>query len=465
MISHHFFPAAFATGLVLGVLSPLTHGDDDDSEVTDLGAAVGDFVETCYPRYREIDAAVEEAEAGEASYKKLPGFPYLRTDRMLADVVPTLSSREEIDLWLRELRYNDAFAREIELRNLGWSESERANAMDDMRLCGVWLSAMELQKDENWKRLMRTLEYSDALAESSGAADRTTAVGNVLARKRIAEESQPGGESAEVLEFWRAAPHEDTARVLDEFDELPRDRLGRVGMTGNLWKALAVHHAPRLAITPGTASERPRRIHWKQGEMATGSDKPTVYYLPTFTRVDDQMLLQFNYVMWFLDGAQQGEDAALRGRVWRVTLDRDGQALVHETIATTGEDHRWVSAASEVLTDDDGDSAGRVPRVAALVRDAKEGASPVLAASALRETDRRYELLSYDDLLFLPTESGGTRSAFDADGQLLKTQSGKALDHQQLQHIRVGGDADDPAFYDAELLRRLVALARKDAGR
>lgn len=463
MISHHFLSAAFATGLVLGVLSPLTHGNDD-AEVTDLGAAVGEFVDTCYPRYREIDAAVEEADAGEASYKKLPGFPYLRTDRMLADVMPTLSSREEIDLWLRELRYNDAFAREVELRNLGWSESERANAMDDMRLCGVWLSAMELQKDENWKRLTRTLEYSDALAKSSGEADGH-AVGDVLARKRIAEESQPGGANPEALEFWRAAPHEDTARVLDTFDELPRDRLGRVGMTSNLWKALAVHHAPRLAITPDTPSERPRRIHWKQGEMAMDSDKPTVYYLPTFARVGDEMLLQFNYVMWFHDGAQQGEDSALRGRVWRVTLDRDGQALVHETIATTGEDHRWVSAASEVLSDDDAAAVGRVPRVASLVRDASEGASPVLADSALRETDRRYELVSYDDLLFLPTESGGTRSVFDADGQLLKTQSGKAFDHQQLQHIRVGGDADDPAFYDAELLRHLVALARKDAGR
>lgn len=463
MIIQRALPLSLVTALVLAVLPPLSHGSDGEDKITDLGEAVGEFVQTCYPRYQKIDAAVEEADAGEASYKKLPGFPYLRTDRMLADVLPTLSSREEIDLWLRELRYNDTFAREIELRNLGWSESERANAMDDMRLCGVWLSAMELQKDENWKRLTRTLEYSDDLAHASGDAE-SGAVADTLARKRIAEASEVEGGKPEALEFWRAAPHEDTERVLDEFDQLPRDRLGRVGMTSNLWKALAVHHAPRLAIAPDAASDRPRRIHWKDGEMAVDSDKPTVYYLPTFTRVDGEMLLQFNYVMWFQDGAQQGDDGALRGRVWRVTLDADGEALIHETIATTGEDHRWVSAASKVLVDD-GDSSERVPRVATLARGAENGDSPVLADSAYRETDQRYELVSYDDLLFLPTESGGTRSAFDAKGQLMKTRSGKALDHQQLQHIRVGGEADDPAFYDAELLRRLVALARKDAAR
>lgn len=463
MISQLVLPVSLASGLMFVLLSPLTYGSDDEPEVTDLGEAVGEFVETCYPRYREIDTAVEEAEAGEASYKKLPGFPYLRTDRMLADVLPTLSSREEIDLWLRELRYNDAFAREIELRNLGWSESERANAMDDMRLCGVWLSAMELQKDENWKRLTRTLEYSDTLAKPSDEAD-SSAADDILARKRIAEGAQPGGEDVNALEFWRAAPHEDTARVLDEFDELPRDRLGRVGMTSNLWKALAVHHAPRLAIAPENPSERPRRIHWKDGEMRGDSGKPTVYYLPTFTRVGDEMLLQFNYVMWFRDSARQDDEGSLRGRVWRVTLDADGQALVHETIATTGEDYRWVSADSDVLTGDDGASEGRVPRVAAFAH-VKDAGAPVVADSARRDADHRYELVSYDDLLFLPTENGGTRSVFDADGRLLKTRSGNTLDHQQLQHIRVGGDADDPAFYDAELLRRLVNLARKDAER
>lgn len=198
--------------------------------------------------------------------------------------------------------------------------------------------------------------------------------------------------------------------------------------------------------------------------MRGDSGRPTVYYLPTFTRVGDEMLLQFNYVMWFRDSAPQGDDGSLRGRVWRVTLDSDGEALVHETIATTGEDYRWVSADSDVLTGDGGASEGRVPRIAAFAR-VKDGASPVVADSARRDADHRYELLSYDDLLFLPTEGGGTRSVFDAEGRLLKTRSGNALDHQQLQHIRVGGDADDPAFYDAELLRRLVNLARKDAER
>ncbi|MCK5771162.1 MAG: hypothetical protein KAH28_12420 [Algiphilus sp.] len=457
-------PASIAAGLMLNLMPPLALGSDDGDEVTDLGVAVGEFVETCYPRYREIDAAVEEAGAGEASYKKLPGFPYLRTNRMLADVLPTLSSRAEIDLWLRELRYNDAFAREIELRNLGWSESERANAMDDMRLCGVWLSAMELQKDETWQRLTRTLEYADALAKSSVQAGGSD-VGDDLASKRIAAASQPSGETKKALAFWRAAPHEDTERVLAEFDELPRDRLGRVGMVSNLWKALAVHHAPRLAIASDTPSERPSRIHWKNGEMHADSGRPTVYYLPTFARVGDEMLLQFNYVMWFHEPSRQGHGGPLHGRVWRVTLDPDGRALVHETIATTGENHRWISAASDVMTEDDGGPAERAPRVAALARESRNGESPVLAASAVRETDERYALVSYDDLLFLPRGNGGTRSAFDAEGHLLKTQGGKALNQQQLQHLRVGGDAGDPAFYDAELLRRLVALARADSGR
>lgn len=107
----------------------------------------------CRERFREIDAQVAEAGVAHAGYHRIPGFPYLRTDRVLASFARDVQSDAAIGTWVRRMRAHDAEAREYELHNLGLENPERRNLHTDLYRCGRGLAFLDLQIPGNLAHL------------------------------------------------------------------------------------------------------------------------------------------------------------------------------------------------------------------------------------------------------------------------------------------------------------------------
>lgn len=386
----------------------------------------------CREDYAAVDARVAAAGVTEAGYYRVPGYPYFRTDRVLASFSREVKTLEEIGGWMRRMRELDQEAREFEYRNLGMNLQEAAIQRDRFLNCGRTLASIDfLDEPEAFARLLSLVQPEDEYSARQRALGlypfRTAGM-----RARIAEQQQMLDDAyAQPLEkiatraplsLWKPKPEADLSLVPNIYARVLPDELGFPGLTDSQWRALAEYHAPQLWIE--TASESDRLVlptHSVRG-VAADLGKPQAHHYVTFARFGGKPLAQMNYLFWF----KGANGSPLDGFIWRVTLDDKAQPLVYESMHTSGSEHRWYPVQPLVRRERNGDAHG-IPVVApqpAPVRLATLRMSSarhdilrvVDASDADAGTAQTYEIRRYDDLLALPRPDGGTRSLFGPDG-------------------------------------------------
>lgn len=415
----HLLPLA----LVLMASGIATSNAQDDPR-----QAMEEILPNCLPRFTDIDARIEKAGVADASYHRVPGFPYLRSDRLLASFDAELDDPATFDTWMLQLRDNDGFSRDIELRNLGMPDEERANLLTDLRLCAVWLSFLEFAEPEKIAALKAGIQLPEPAAPVAKPFDPAV---ETPAPRRLAA--------------LRATVTEDAEAILARYEKLPRDELARTGMTNDGWKALAEHYAPTWLTARGHADGRPGALVWTADGLAVDPAQPTVYFQPTFARVGDLGLVQYHYMLWF---ARAG--GGIDGLIWRVTLDTRGRPLVYDSLDAEGQRHQWFPAQSlEVKPDLDLD-LGPPLGVGAIAVTLSSDSHDVLGVQPRQEEgyplESTYRLALYEDLLTLPLPAGGTRSAFDARGRL-RVKGARQPTLWQLGHLRLQR-SDRPLPFD-----------------
>lgn len=426
LLTRRFCALPLTLALAAGITASALAQDDPRK-------AMEDILPSCLPRFAEIDARIEKAGVGDASYHRVPGFPYLRSDRLLASYDAELNDPATFDTWMLQLRDNDGFSRDIELRNLGMPDQERANLLTDLRLCAVWLSFIEFSEPEKVAALKAGIQLPDPAAPVAAPA--------------AAQQAPAATDQARAL---RVTVTEDAAAVLARYDKLPRDELARTGMTNDGWKALAEHYAPTWLMPRGT----PGALVWTEDGLRVDASRPTVYFQPTFARVGEQGLVQYHYVLWF--GLANG---GIDGLIWRVTLDPQGRPLVHESLDATGQHHRWFPAqpleAKAILDLELSAPVGVGEIAVALAADSHEVLAVEARSAEAYAEEIGYRLALYEELLTLPLPGGGSRSAFDAQGRLqtdarLRQQPRLwQLGQLQLKHADSPLPFDDPRLLEA----------------
>lgn len=418
-----------------------------------ISAATGD-VQQCAAWYRGLDERIDRAGVRDAGEYRLPGFPYLRTDRFVASFrTAAAASPEKFEAWVVRMRDLDQAARGWEIRNLAEGavpRDERTLLTEKARTCAQVLMAHDFASPERGRLLAERAQVPDdyitwqraiglyaitkvpfsygieSWHKEATEAFRKSAAGELTfaAAKRFVPPARFGNPSRDILK------------------KAGRDALGVPQLNPAQVDELFAAHAPVIEVEQTGDHDRIGALSWEKGPApAVDPLRPVVYRALAYTRSGEDTLLQLVYVAWFTERPRTGAFDTMGGRldgiVWRVTLDPRGTPMVFDTIHPCGCFHMFFPAAG----------VEAIPAPSGLVEWAFVPMKAPTASSGERlrmrlqtrthymvglSTDatmdgERYVLADYDDLRSLPVAGGGARSGFRADGLVAGTERGERI--------------------------------------
>lgn len=393
--------------------------------------------ENCRAQYAEMDARVDAAGVRDAEFYRVPGYPYLRTDRLLATFRHQVHGLNDVSEWMRRMRELDQDSRDFEYANLGIGELEASLLRDRFLNCGRILADIELQDPKAWERLLELVVPQDAYSGAArfvglhalrvpGIRSRASTLHQRMAQEQVRPPNpQPPG----ALE-WRARLTEDPAMVEQAVSSIQFNVLGFPNLYGSQWRALVETHAPHLRLA--SQDDGPVTPEWTADGIGADPSRPIMSYQIGYTRFGGSLLVQITYWTWF--ASQKASCCTpIDGLVWRVTLDRRLEPMIYESVHPSGADHRWYPARPiQFRRDDMSEESFVSPEMAPardpvlwietgthrLVRVSDAGAAP--SSPSIRTPS--FALQPYEDLYTLPLPDGGTRSLFGPDGLISESQ-------------------------------------------
>ncbi len=399
----------------------------------------------CREFFAQVDSAVAAAGVSDGGAARIPGYPYLRADRVLASFAEDSDTTERFDVWVEHLRQRDLAARLSELRNLDAATADAQWQRADQ--CGRTLLSLELADDAARNGVRERVGVKDdysLVARSFGLYPLAVPFLNLGIKgyhrevrddyaQPLAQLDSPGP----LLRWTPAAP----ASVAAEVPNVPlaRDALGMPLLSEAQWTALSARYAPQWWIETGGDYDRPGAPRLSAaGAPSTDPADPVVYTLHDVTRFGDQVLPVLVYVVWFSERPPQkaldSYAGALDGLVWRVVLDPHLQPLVYDTIHPCG-CYRYTFPVQALTQIPRGGywqepvlfPQAEVPagKVALRIQSETHYLRRVVAPEAATGETHHYTLRPYAELMSLPAGDGRRRSLFGADGIVEGSQRGE----------------------------------------
>lgn len=404
----------------------------------------GDEMAACARFYESFDRAVAQAGVADVQTMRITGFPYLRVNRLLASFRGELTPAQEA-VWMDQLRELAAVAEAVELTNLPTAQlamlgvADRAAATTRLDECAARLRKFDQKHPAVMVKLRETARVEDAyhdfqrllglypltaLAVSAGIQDLSAAT-----RERFAADDWPV--TGQLVDYV------PTGQRPDAVTGIRRGALGIPQPTPTQRRRLFDRHAPIWRVDVASPADRIGRPAWRQGRIVIDTTQPVVYEKLSYTRWQDQVLLQLNYVIWFPARSKTGPldlyGGHLDGITWRVTLAPDGSVLLYDAMHNCGCYH-MAFPGSRIVPRDVGGlwqepliTPADAPVLAAneRVRIRLVAASHYLqsiSAVAMPADGIEYHLVAYRQLRSLPLADGQHRSLFDEQGLVPGTQ-------------------------------------------
>jgi hypothetical protein len=399
----------------------------------------------CAEWYQALDAEVDAAGVRDSQYTRVPGFPYLRADRMAAATSARAAQSEPLlQAHVQRMLNLDLESRRFEIENLASGQSHAV--LRRARDCAGLLRDADLAAAESRAQLLERARVPDdysTLRRVLGlyAFTRLPFASGVSRweRRTTAAFTAPPREGARV----RYAPPAGTTIARETVASLLArasfDPLGQPTLSERELTMLAAAYAPSFDIEVRGDYDRFGELRWRRGAStpAVEAAQAAVYVLPAYTRYADRVLLQLVYTVWFPERPASGAFDLLSGRldglVWRVTLAPDGEPLLYDAMHPCGCYHQFFPTPRARLRPPPGSLEEwafvpqSLPRLA-------EGERPVVSiASGTHYIERvalvrgadsvvRYAFHPYDELRSMQRLDGGRRSAFGPDGLIAGTE-------------------------------------------
>lgn len=297
-------------------------------------------VTACLVRFAAADARIA---AGDSATYRVPGFPFLRTDRFLASFRDSTEPQVQ-RAWVTAMAALDASARQREVRR---EDASPTTQDTDLTGCRTTLVDTVLRDPAAVARLRAAVPVPDVYRTWQrvlGAYPLARVVGrwgSLRLQRRHAVSPQSTNPAATTYDLPAAGAH---ASPLD-WARVARDDLGRPRLSRAARAALLARHAPVWRVGTASPADVIGAPSLHAGRPQLDTTQPTVYTYTAHTRFGDRVLLQLHYVIWFAARPPQGRfdllAGAFDGLTWRVTLDRDGVPLVYDVMHNCGCYHQW----------------------------------------------------------------------------------------------------------------------------
>lgn len=432
--------------------------------------------------FQQLDEETERAERTHVGYAKVPGFPYLRSNRFLAGIKEHLQSDEQKKAWVKALGELDFDAREKEIsslpikslrllaKRLGFSDTVKRSELiqlvkkksynllqHDLKQPSFFPTLFQLvQVPEDYSTAMRGFGfYVAAIGPFAFFADR--AYNEMKQRNQVpSEEIIVHGD----LETYRLQQRLPFPEIGDLFQDQKRDLLGRFQPTQAEKERLVNFFAPVIQMDRTESYDEMGEISWKDGKIFVDGSHPVLYYYFSHALFQNQPILQINYVLW--TAAREGphspwiEHGKLDGLTLRISLDSQGTPILIDIMNNCGCYHFFVPHRQRMK------SIIPAPfEFDPLVIDFLPEAFPEKAISIRLNAGwhqvedigvapdekkgkiKTYRLLPYEILEALPQENGETQSMFDMDG------------------IGVGSDRIEPWLFFSMGIPRVGAMRQR----
>jgi hypothetical protein len=422
--------------VLLGCAGLDPHADDPAAQRRLRDDAVGD----CARLFAAVDRRIDADGTRDAQSPRVPGFPHLRTDRVLARLAAATtveSGDEPAAPWYRALAELDAADRSLELANTAGTTTATVAAL---AACRQTLSVADQELLAKLRAVAHVPDDYSTTLRALGLYPLTRylfAAGverwqqETLAIFAAQAQGATGGRQR-----VRYVP-EPLPQSLPTVRELPQ--LGLPGVAGPTLAELVVRHAPRLEIETAGDQDRPGALVWQAdgvgGErLAVATAAPVLYVRSGHAQMAGRWLLQLSYTAWFSERPPERAVDLLAGRfdglLWRVTLAEDGSPLVYDTIHPCGCYHLFfpgerLRARARPAGIDEGLFAPQVlpapmanERVVLRLAAGTHYLQQVVVEAAAAAAGVPLALRDDDELRSLPLPGGGRRSVFAADGLL-----------------------------------------------
>jgi len=415
-------------------------------------------VRSCASWFATLDQAIDASGVRDGQEARIPGFPYLRANRILSALRERAASSEPATQALAvRLAALDHAARIAEIANLAGEQlaslpdlvvpGSRAEALARTRECARLLKKIDLAKPQIRRLLLERARVPDDYSTGWRTAGLYFLMRYPFASgvRRWEEEMK----SAFVSERETSSPivrYAPPAALPRKADVLRRMLMASATnplavpepQPEDLADLIAAH-APSFEVEIGGDFDRFGELRWlRDGERpAVDGSRHIVYAHAARTLYHGRVLLQLVYTIWFPERPpREAGDilaGALDGLMWRVTLSPGGEPLIYDAIHACGCFHMFFpTARASALPAPDAIEEWafvpqRLPRISPgerpLVRIAS-GTHHVERVSLVRGTDSvsPYELRGYDELRSLARLDGGSRSAFGPDGLIAGTE-------------------------------------------
>ena len=321
-------------------------------------------LQSCIKFISATEASIRTVNVIDAQARRIPDYPYLRTDRFLSSFRNEKLSRQAFSHWVNLLLTLGLDGWQIEVSNLQHTaRNELANLADQinhsgmgvyeaLQYCSNNLIAVKLDEaDEQinlrlkattpdeyntWQRLIGLYPIT-ALVFRSGVSRWHKDTRRIFA---LPLDNLPV--SGSLVQY---APLESaqltSLQVSKIISRSSNNALGIPEPTEEDVQKLFDSFAPIFEIDIVTIDDQIGTVKWgNNGRAEINVHSPKVYRHVSYTRIKENILLQLNYTIWFPSRPKTSTFDLLGGHLdgitWRVTLLPNGEPWLYDAIHNCG---------------------------------------------------------------------------------------------------------------------------------
>ncbi|MFW6054860.1 MAG: hypothetical protein ACOC9D_03055 [Thermodesulfobacteriota bacterium] len=305
--------------------------------------------------FASLDYRIKESEVIDPGVFRVKGYPYLRVNRFLASFRAEAAADEAaFSAWVDRMQDLDQKARVYETANLVVADGTAFKSLDGgaglksrIAACGDLLKAIDFKGKNKRKDLPGNISAPDDYIQLRRILGVSPITGwfvlhGVLnwqeeVRERFSLKPPAGWKTRLYLPDLTIDPSTFQQRPV----QADPDALGIPSYSPADMEILFRMHAPVWEIQVQGDHDRIGRPVWtKQETLDVDTGAPTTYTRLSFTRFGKDILTQLNYIIWFPARPRTGPldiyGGLLDGVNLRITLDKDGQPLLYETMHNCG---------------------------------------------------------------------------------------------------------------------------------